>query len=80
VRGGENNTNNRVEDSLQFHEGLGTNVMVGNFGHEAAEGSFILPSLHLIILPLEPNNNTLGTLGVSLGGNPWEPRLPETTK
>jgi len=75
--GGEDNNNNRVEDSLQFHEGLGTNVMVGKFGH-GGSGTFVYTAITaMIILPLEPNNNTLV---VTLGGNPWQPILPETTK
>jgi hypothetical protein len=69
--GGENN-NNRAEDSLHFHEGLGTNAMKVTSVIEVA-GLFILPSRHMIILPIETNKNTLG---VTLGGNPYQPRLP----
>jgi hypothetical protein len=59
--GGENNNNNIVEDSLQLHEGLGTNVLWDLLVVYAAEGSVILPSLHKIILPVETKNNT-GTI------------------
>jgi len=41
---GENNNNNRVEDSLQMHEGLGTNVMLGKFGRRGG-GTFVYTAI-----------------------------------
>ena len=62
--GWESNNNNRAEDSLQLHaRGARNKRVVGVIGRCAAEGSVILPSLHLIILPVETNNTLGGNLG-----------------
>ena len=47
--GWESNNNNGVEDSLQLHGEARNKRAVGVIGRCAAEGSVILPSLHMII-------------------------------
>jgi hypothetical protein len=62
--GWESNNNNGVEDSLQLHGEARNKRAVGVIGRCAAEGSVILPSLHMIILPVETNNTLGGNLGI----------------
>jgi hypothetical protein len=77
VMGGENNNNNRAEDSLQFHDGIGTNVMVGKCGHRGG-GGFVHTTItahdYFLLFCLWRQKTTHWR--VTLGGNPWQPRLP----